>query len=104
MPNFSVISLSDTLPPQHDERKEIVPCGVIPITILTVKWCLQLLHTCALTSKSVGLSIKISMQSIITQHFLKNFQKLIGIVARKISLSGHFIRGAVLTASMTSTR
>ena len=37
---FSVRYLSLTLPPHALEIKEVTPCGVTPITFLTVLWCL----------------------------------------------------------------
>ena len=42
--------------------------------------------------------MNISVQSIITQHFLKNRLNDIGIVKRSTSLSGHLIKKAVLAA------
>ena len=39
-PHFWVRCLSDTLPPQHKDKYEIIPQGVIPISSFTVLWCL----------------------------------------------------------------
>ena len=51
-----------------------------------------------------GRSINISVQSMITQHFLKNLRNATGIVSRKISLSGHCIKKAVFAAATSRTR
>ena len=59
----------------------------------TVLWCLYCEYVWALAFSPVGLSQKISKQSIMQIHFLKLFQKIIGIVSLTTSRSGHFIRG-----------
>ena len=70
-PLFSVITWSDAWPPQQLLIKETVPYGVMPVKNLIVLWCLYFDQVCALSSKSYGCSINISVQSIIIAHFLK---------------------------------
>ena len=43
-----------------------------------------------------ALYMKISLQSIITRHCLKNLRNDIGIVRHEVSLSGHLIKWALL--------
>ena len=56
----------------------------------------------ALATKFAGLHMNTSKQSIMTMTFvLKCFLKLSGVVSHNWSLSGHLIRGLILT-NMTS--
>ena len=80
----STISLSNIWPPTHSDTNEI-PWGVMHLGIL--QWnnaynCSTLEHVLA------DFSVETSVQSIITQHFLKNLLNDIGIVLRDMS-PGH---------------
>ena len=89
IPQFSVKNLSEVRPPHASEANVILPCGVMPIKTLMVLWCLQELNVCALASKFVGFSIKISKQSIITVVLVPKLNwKHCGIDLIKLSRSG----------------
>ena len=101
-PQFSVGYLSEVLPPQASDTKEMFPWGGIPIKTLIVLWCLYVENVWALASKLDGCSMNTSKQSITTVTFLpKAYWKHIGIVFHNCSLSGHEIMNFSLTSMTT---
>lgn len=93
-PLLIVSSLSDTRPPQHLDRKQTAPVGVIPTNSFNVLWCLYVEYVIFRASKLDGRCMKISLQSIMTQVFLYLlvFLKALGRFLIIAPFSGHTIR------------
>lgn len=92
-PLLIVSSLSDTRPPQHLDRKQTAPVGVIPTNSFNVLWCLYVEYVTFRASKLDGRCMKISLQSIMTQVFLYLlvFLKALGRFLIIAPFSGHTI-------------
>ena len=88
-PQFSVRHTSGTCPPQGLEVYDIVPCGVIPTKSFTVLLLLYEEYVWALAVRSDGFSMKISKQSMITEHFGKDSRKQGRSIFQSSSLLGH---------------
>ena len=87
-PEFSVISLSEALPPQPEDKKLIAHDGVMPSKYLMVFLDVQLENVCALAFKLNGISMKASVKSVMHTQFLK-FLKDDGRFLRNASLSSY---------------
>ena len=81
-----------TLPTQLSELNNTTPWGVIPISTLTVLWCLKFDHIIAQTCKFDGHSTKISKHYNDATFFPTAFWKQVGIIFLKESWSGHIIK------------
>ena len=69
-PQFSGRYVSEVLPPQASDTKEMLPWGVIPIRTLPVLCCLYDENVWALAGKLDGRSMNTSKQSMTTVTFL----------------------------------
>ena len=72
-PDSFIICLSDTLPPHSKGKKLMAPAGEIPIKYFEVLLHLKFDHVCALAVRFLGLSINISLHTVMHTQSLNFF-------------------------------